>query len=133
MRPPRLTMRAASFSALAAPEHSSTYCTPLPPVMRCTAATASSLRDIDDRVGAEPSCPSPGGGRACRSGSPAAAPSALATPTPISPIGPGPITTTPSPAMMPAHHVEPVHRRAGGDDQASPPRRTSRPGHGPWC
>ena len=29
------------------------------------------------------------------------APSALATPTPISPIGPGPTTTTASPAMMP--------------------------------
>ncbi len=29
------------------------------------------------------------------------APSALATPTPIRPIGPGPITTTGSPAMMP--------------------------------
>ena len=29
------------------------------------------------------------------------APSALATPTPIRPIGPGPITTTPSPAMIP--------------------------------
>ena len=29
------------------------------------------------------------------------APSALATATPISPIGPGPVTTTPSPAISP--------------------------------
>ena len=45
------------------------------------------------------------------------APSALATATPSSPIGPGPVTTTLSPATSPPSSVSAVHRGAGGDDQ----------------
>src|SRR5437762_409796 len=100
MRPPRLTMRAASFSALGAPEHSSTYCTPRPRVMRWTASTGSSRLTFTTS-----SAPSflPISSRPSRvpvriTGE---APNALATPTPISPIGPGPMTTTPSPAITP--------------------------------
>src|SRR5207248_5900094 len=116
MRPPRLTMRAASFSAFGAPEHSKTYWTPLPPVSRWTASTGSSRPTLITS-----SAPSrmPMSSRLSRvpvrmTG---CAPNAFATPTPMSPIGPGPMTTTPSPAITPTHHVEPVHRGTGGDDQ----------------
>ena len=117
MRPPRLTIRAASFSALGAPEHSSTYCTPLPPVIRCDRRDGVFARHVDHLRRRRAACPSRAGARGCRSGSPAAAPSALATPTPISPIGPGPMTTTRLAGDDPAHHVEAVHRGPGRDDQ----------------
>jgi hypothetical protein len=45
------------------------------------------------------------------------APIAFATATANNPIGPGPITTTLSPATKPPSSVKAVHRGAGGDDQ----------------
>src|SRR5215469_11771301 len=100
MRPPRLTILAASLSAFGAPEHSSTYWTPLPRVIRWTASTGSSSLTLTT-VSAPSRLPI----ASLRSRVPVritgCAPSALATPTPIRPIGPGPITTTASPAIMP--------------------------------
>src|SRR5205085_2857092 len=61
-----VTMRAASFSALGAPEHSSTYCTPFPWVRRCTASTGSS-RPTLTTASAPSFSPSRGVRRGCRS------------------------------------------------------------------
>src|SRR5262249_18870727 len=98
------------------PEHSSTCCTPLPPVVCAIASTGSSSVTLTIW-----SAPRRRPIWSRRSRVPVritgVAPNDLATPTPISPIGPGRVTTTLSPRNESTHNVEAVHCRTCGDDR----------------